>query len=103
MATLTIRKHPKYGQDVYISIEKGQLLDSDYHGTVKVRFDNGKVTSFRSSRPDDGSSNTLFLKGAFSAFTSQLQKAKELKIEVPVYQAGDQVLTFNVSGFKGVK
>lgn len=71
-ATMSIRHHPKHGKDVYITIEKGQLLESDYHGKVSVRFDDDKARTFGSSRPDDLSSETLFLRGAFPIFVSRL-------------------------------
>ena len=44
-ATLSLRKHPKYGNDVYISIDKGQLLDSDYNEKTEVRFISASVIS----------------------------------------------------------
>jgi hypothetical protein len=97
---LSIREHPQHGNDVYVSIEKGQLLDSEYHGDVLVRFDNDKPKAFSSVSPADGSSETLFLRsGAFPFFLSKLQTAKTLKIQVPVYQAGNQICEFDVQGF----
>jgi len=98
-ATLTLRQHPKHGNDVYIRIEKGQLLDSDYNDRVSARFDNDKVLTFSSSGPADLSSETLFLNGAFATFVSRLKTAKTLRMEVPVYQAGNQIFTFDVAGF----
>jgi hypothetical protein len=96
---LSIREHPQHGKDVYVSIERGQLLDSDYHSKVLVRFDEDKPQSFSSSGPDDLSSEALFLRGAFPVFLNKLKTAKTLRIEVPVYQAGNQVLEFDVEGF----
>lgn len=52
-ATLTLRQHPQFGKDVYIAVEKGQLLESDYNDKVRVRFDEGKIMSFSTSRPSD--------------------------------------------------
>lgn len=99
-ATLMIREHPQYGKDVIVRIEKGQLLESDYHGRVLVRFDNDKPIPFPTVRPADLSSETLFLRGnAFSVFLSRLKTAKKLRMEVPVYQAGNQILDFDVEGF----
>ena len=97
---LALREHPKFGRDVYIKIEKGQLLDSDYNSKVVVRFDDEKPISFPSVRPADLSTETLFLRGsAFPVFRAKLPKAKIVKIEFPVYQAGNQILTFDVEGF----
>ena len=102
--TLSVREHPQHGKDIYISIEKGQLLDSDYHSKVLIRFDDDRPQSFSSVRPADLSSDTLFLRGgAFPVFLNRLKTAKTLKIEVPVYQAGNQILEFDVEGFKWKK
>lgn len=98
-STLFIRSHPKHGNDVFITIERGQLLDSDFHSRISVRFDNDKALSFSSSRPDDLSSETLFLRNSFNLFVRRLRTAKTLKIEVPIYQAGNEVFEFDVEGF----
>ncbi len=101
---LSIRQHPQHGNDVYVSIEKGQLLDSDYHGDVIVRFDNDKPKSFSSASPADGSSETLFLQGgAFPLFLSRLKTASTVRIQVPIYQAGNQICEFDVDGFSWKK
>ena len=99
-ANLYIREHPQHGKDVIVTIEKGQLLDSEYHGKVLVRFDDDKPRSFSSVRAADLSSDTLFLRGgAFPVFVSRLKTAKTLRIEVPIYQAGNRMLVFDVEGF----
>jgi hypothetical protein len=59
--TLTLREHPEHGKDVYLRIEKGQLLDSQYNDSVLVRFDNDKPIRFNSTGPSDHSTETLFL------------------------------------------
>jgi hypothetical protein len=98
--TLAVREHPQYGKDVYVTIQKGQLLDSDYHGKVLVRFDDDKPIAFSSVSPADSSSETLFLRGnAFPTFLSRLKTAKVVKIELPIYQAGNQVCVFDAEGF----
>jgi hypothetical protein len=97
--TLLLREHPKYGKDVILQIEKGQLLDSRYHSKVIVRFDNDKALSFSSSGPDDSSTESLFLRGAFTVFKNRLKTAKVLKLEAPIYQNGNEVFEFNVAGF----
>ena len=78
--TLSVREHPQHGKDVYLRIEKGQLLDSDYHGKVTVRFDSDKAITFNSASPADGSSETLFLSGTFPTFLGRLKTAKTGKV-----------------------
>ena len=99
-ATLLIRKHPAYGTDVIIKIEKGQLLDSEYHSKVLVRFDDDKMLAFSSVGPDDLSSESLFLRGNVgSQFINRMKTANRLRVQVPIYQGGMQQLEFNVRGF----
>lgn len=98
--TLALRQHPQHGKDVYLRIERGQLLDSDYNSPVLVRFDNDRPISFTSTGPSDHSTETLFLGGnAFAAFSNRLKTAKTVRIEAPIYQGGNQVFVFEVEGF----
>ena len=98
--TLVLRHHPQHGKDVYLKIERGQLLDSDYNDPVVVRFDSDKSISFGSTGPSDHSTETLFLTGnAFALFSKRLRTAKTVRIQAPIYQGGNQVLIFDVEGF----
>lgn len=98
--TLALRHHPQHGKDVYLKIERGQLLDSDYNDPVIVRFDTDKSMSFSSTGPSDHSTETLFLGGnAFALFSKRLKTAKTLRIQAPIYQGGNQVFIFDVQGF----
>lgn len=98
--TLTLRRHPRWGNDVIFRIERGQILCHSYGDcTINVKFDDGKVIRLHGNPPEDNSSEVVFIPG-FSTFTKQLPNAKRVKIEVSLYQAGNQVFEFDVSGFK---
>lgn len=98
--TLTLRRHPRWGNDVIFRIERGQILCHSYGDcTINVKFDDGKVIRFNGNPPEDNSSEVVFIPG-FSTFMKQLPNAKQVKIEVSLYQAGNQVFEFDVSGFK---
>jgi hypothetical protein len=98
--TLTLRRHPRWGNDVIFRIERGQILCHSYGNcTINVKFDDGKVIRLNGNPPEDNSSEVVFIPG-FSTFTKQLPNAKRVKIEVSLYQAGNQVFEFDVSGFK---
>ena len=98
--TLTLRRHPRWGNDVIFRIERGQILCHSYGDcTINVKFDDGKVIRLNGNPPEDNSSEVVFIPG-FSTFTKQLPNAKRVKIEVSLYQAGNQVFEFDVSGFK---
>lgn len=98
--TLTLRRHPRWGNDVILRIERGQILCHSYGDCkINVKFDDGKVIRLNGNPPEDNSSEVVFIPG-FSTFTKQLPNAKRVKIEVSLYQAGNQVFEFDVSGFK---
>lgn len=95
---LTVRKSQKYGLDVYFNISQGQLLCSDYHGTnyVTVRFDDKPTKKYYTAEPSDLSSDVLFLKNA-KDFINNAKLAKTIKVQVPVYEAGNLVFKFNTN------
>lgn len=101
--TLTLRRHPRWGNDVILRIEKGQILCHSYGDCkINVKFDDGKVTRYDGNPPEDNSSEVVFIP-AFGTFMKRLPGAKSLKIEVSIYQGGNQVFDFDVSGFKPEK
>jgi hypothetical protein len=98
-ARLSLRRHPRYGNDVIFGIEKGQLLCPSYEGcTVLVRFDDGEPASFSANPPADHSSETVFIEN-YDRFVSRMRVAKQVRISPKVYQQGSVVFTFDVSGF----
>lgn len=99
-AELTLRRHPRWGNDVILSIERGQILCHTYGDCrIGVRFDDGKVMRFSGNPPSDNSSEYVFIP-AFGTFMKRLPKTKTVKIEVEIYQGGSPVFEFDVSGFK---
>ncbi len=95
-AALSVRKHPRYGNDVILSLEKAQFLCHLDSCEVLVRFDNGDSKQYSASEPADHSSNTLFLHD-YESFVSNLINAKQVKIEAQFYQAGPRIFTFNIA------
>lgn len=92
--SLMIRRHPRHGLDVLVSITKGQIVCRSYDGcTVKVRFGEGQPMTFSASGPEDLSSTTVFLRNA-QKFIDQAKKTKSIKIQMNIYQAGGEVLEF---------
>lgn len=97
--TISIRHTKKWGLDVYLSISKGQFLCSEYQGTDKItaRFDDGTPIKFRTTEPDDGSSDLIFIVDSKAqAFVNKCKKAKSIKIEASFYQEGNRVFKFSV-------
>lgn len=100
---LLLRRHPRWGNDVIFSIEKGQILCHSYGDcAIQVRFDDGQVLRYEGTEPSDNSTEYVFIP-AFGTFMKRLPNTKVVKVEVQIYQSGNQVFEFDVSGFKPEK
>lgn len=96
-ARLELRKHPKYGRDVILSIERGQFLCGIDNCIVSVRFDQGKPQTYSVLEPADNSTTSLFIQN-YDRFVTNLRKAKKVYIEARFYQEGDRVFEFDTTG-----
>lgn len=96
-ASITVRYMKKYGYDVLIEITQGQINGSSYHGTdyITARFDEGSPKKYYFNNAADGSSDVVFLRSA-QDFIKRCKQAKDIKIDVPIYQAGRPVFSFHV-------
>lgn len=94
---MTIRE--KGSTDVYFRIDRGQILCSEYSGTdnVYIRFDNDPPIRFRTVEASSGSSDIVFLSGNVKKFISRCRKAKEIKVQIPIYEYGNAVFDFYVN------
>ena len=93
--TITVRRHPKYGLDVLVSIEKGQVLCRSYDPcTIGVRFDDGKPQRFSALPPADHSTETVFITNK-TKFIASARKAKRILVQLPIYRNGEPVLEFS--------
>lgn len=97
---MTVRKHPRWGIDVFLTISEGQMMCPSYSGcSGMVRFDNAPAQRVRFTGPEDSSSEVVFVEGAKS-FIAKLKKAKHVTIEKTLYQAGAPQFEFDVTGLK---
>lgn len=96
-AHITVRKSPKYGTDVYVQIDRGQINGNEYRGTnyVTVRFDKTKAKRYYFNEAASGSSDIVFLQGV-NDFIRRAKEAKSIKVEVPVFEYGDAFFEFEV-------
>lgn len=97
--TLTVRKSPQYGSDIYIKISKGQFNSGIYGQKIKVRFDESKAFDVNCRTASDGSSDLLFLTN-YKKLVKQLKDAKVLKVSCEFWNEGTRTFTFNVEGLK---
>lgn len=94
---LTVRQHPKYGLDVIVSIQKGQMLCGYGGCAINVKFDDGPSTRYGANAPADHSSTSLFLDNA-QRFISGAKKAKKILIQFSAYREGEPILEFSTPG-----
>ncbi|VVP71478.1 cytochrome d ubiquinol oxidase subunit II [Pseudomonas fluorescens] len=97
-AMLQLRKHPRWGQDVILQIQKGQFICNSYNGcSVSVRFGNGKPKQFSAGEPSDNDSTYVFIQG-YNSFVSELRKVDKIYIEAQFYKEGNRTMEFAVDG-----
>lgn len=94
--TMTVRRHPKYGEDVIFQISKGQFVCGVYDCSGTINF-GSSAQGITLNRPADHSSDTLFVSGAASVI-SKLKKADKVIVELPFYQEGNRQFTFRTKG-----
>ena len=96
-AKIVVRYMKKYGYDVLIQISQGQMNGRDYYGTnyVTARFDDGTPKKYYFNESADGDSKVVFLRN-HSEFIKNCKKAKDIKIDLPLYKGGRPVFTFHV-------
>lgn len=95
---LIVRRHPQFGLDVILSIEKGQILCSSYRGCkVLAKFDAAAPITFEGAESADNDSTVVFIKNA-GRFIDQARKAKSITLQIGLYQNGMQTLTFDTPG-----
>jgi len=97
-ATLNIREHPKHGTDLYIKIDKGQLICSAGGGcNVSIRIDDKPARTYAASGAADYDSTILFINQP-KKLIAEIKKSKIVRIKATVYNNGDQIMTFNTDG-----
>lgn len=95
----TVRNHPRYGVDAFLTIQKGQLLCSSYNSpNVLIRFDNGAASSYSCNSPADYSRETVFIEDV-GRLESRMKTAKKMYVTVNVYGEGSRTWEFNVKNY----
>ena len=93
---LTLSKHPRYGNQVTLWLNKAHFLCRSQDCEVLVRFDGKEPSEYSVGTPADLSTDTVFIYD-YDRFVSELVKAKQVKIEARFYSTGSRIFTFNVS------
>ena len=96
-ASIIVRYMKKYGYDVLIQITDGQINGRDYYGTnyITARFDENSPKKYFFNESADGDSKIVFLRNS-TDFIKRCKKAKNIKIDLPLYKGGRPVFTYHV-------
>ena len=96
-ATIIIRYMKKYGTDVILEIDRGQIVGIDVNATnfVSAKFDDAEPRKYYFDNAADMSTEQVFLRNA-KDFINRCKSAKVIKVDIPMFQAGRPVFTFHV-------
>lgn len=96
-ATIIIRYMKRYGTDVILKIDMGQIvgLDINTSNYVTARFDDAEPKKYYFDDAADMSTEQVFLRNA-KDFINRCKSAKVIKVDIPMFQAGKPVFTFHV-------
>ena len=73
------------------------MLSSDYKGVkVSVRFDDEQPVKYSTVEPITGANDMLFLNNA-KDFINRAKKAKRIKVEVPFYEQGNRIFSYELA------
>jgi hypothetical protein len=92
--SMTVRKHPSYGDDVIFAISKGQFVCHVDKCTGTINFGSGPE-DLALSEPTDNSADTLFAADG-NYVIERLKKAKRVVVELPFYQEGNRQFVFEM-------
>lgn len=101
-AGLMLRKHSEYGNDIIITIDKGQF-NSCFNGcSMAVKFDDNKVEKYQLSGSDSGLGSALFISSSknIKKFAEKLKKSKKMIVELHFFNHGKEQFTFDVSNLE---
>ena len=98
-ASLIVRERSKDGLNIMLKVE-GQFTCSPFGSdTVSVKFDDGDIEEYECSTSSDGSSDTIFIRGA-QRFLEKLRMAEQLIVEAEFFQAGRHQIKFSPKGLE---
>lgn len=98
VGNITIRKHPRFGLDAIVAINKGQLNCGVSSCSITVRFGDGSPQKFSVSEPSDHSNTVMFIEDK-QRFINYLKSSDETVIELEFYSQGYRSFRFNTSEF----
>lgn len=96
-ARLVLRRHPEWGDDVYLLSERGPFQCGS-PCQVTVSFDAGEPRVVEGEIPETGE-HAIFVKD-FDYFVERLPSATTVRIDFSLVDGGEQSATFEVGGYQ---
>lgn len=96
-ARLILRRHPAWGESVYLVLEMSRLRCGP-PCTLQLRFDDGEPMRFPGEPADTGTGPALFIKDR-PRFLAAMQGARRLRIELPSNGTLVPRFEFEIAGF----
>lgn len=97
-ATLTVRKHPRWGIDLYLEIERGQFACMGTDCTASLRFDNDGIIMLGTHDSASYDPKLKFIDEA-EALIHRIQLSRSLMIEASFYNEGTRTFEFRTEGY----
>jgi hypothetical protein len=95
-ARLVLRRHPQWGDDVYLLTERGHFACAD-PCTVSVQFDDAAATTYPAKLPETGEP-AMFVED-FKTFVLALPSAERVRFEVTLDDGSTHAPVFEVGGY----
>jgi hypothetical protein len=95
-ARLVLRRHPQWGDDVYLLSDRGHFQCGD-PCTVSVQFDDAPATVYPAKLPETGEP-AMFVED-FKTFVTALPNAARVRFDVVLRDGGAQTPEFEVGGY----
>ena len=96
-ARLVLRDHPSWGRSAYLLLAQ-KHFDCGSPCAMRIAFDGGEARRFAGKQADSGQGPALFIEDD-EAFVAVLDKAKEVRIQLPEGSGNLKSLVFEVGGF----
>jgi len=94
---IILRYSEKNDLEILLTVDKGQIQCGISDCKGRIKFGNSPSIEFEGTPPSDRSSNVIFIDNE-NDLVKLFQSSTKVLIEIPMYQSGNQILEFNVSG-----
>lgn len=95
-ARLVLRRHPQWGDDVYVLTERGHFACAD-PCTVSVQFDDAAATNYPGKLPETGEP-AIFVED-FRGFVTALPSAELVRVQFALDDGSTHTAEFEVGGY----